>query len=60
MPSTTSRWPDGGIPRPAGLGEAGRPQIAMARAQLCVEVTSTVLVAYNTRFHLVPTLEHYK
>ena len=40
--------------------EASRPHLAAARAQLRVEVTSTVLVAYNTRAHLVPTLEHYK
>ena len=60
MPSTTSRWPDGGIPRPASLGEVGRPHLAVARAQLRVEVTSTFLVAYNTRAHLVLTLEHYK
>ena len=40
--------------------QASRPHLAAARAQLCVEVTSTVLVAYNTRAHLVLTLEHYK
>ena len=59
-PLSKSRWPRGRIPRPAGLGEAGRPHLAAARAQLHVEATSTVLVAYNTRTHLVPTLEHYK
>jgi len=40
--------------------QAGRPHFAVSRVQLRVEVTSTVLVAYNTRTHLVPTLEHYK
>ena len=37
--------------------EAGRPNFTAPRAQLRVEVTSTALVAYNTRAHLVLTLE---
>ena len=40
--------------------QAGRPHFIAARVQLRVEVTSTFLVAYNTRAHLVLTLEHYK
>ena len=40
--------------------QAGRTHLAAARAHLHVEVTSTILVAYNTRALLVPTLEHYK
>ena len=30
--STQRRWPDGHIPRPAGLGEAGRPHLAASDA----------------------------
>ena len=30
--STQRRWPDGRIPRPAGLGEAGRPHLAASGA----------------------------
>ena len=30
--STQRRWPDGQIPRPAGLGEAGRPHFAASQA----------------------------
>ena len=30
--STQRRWPDGHIPRPAGLGEAGRPHLAATDA----------------------------
>ena len=30
--STQRRWPDGHIPRPAGLGEAGRPHLAASEA----------------------------
>ena len=31
-PSTQRWWPDGRIPRPAGLGEAGRPHLAASDA----------------------------
>ena len=60
LPLDRSRDPIFKGATPAGLGEAGRPHSAAARAQLRVEVTLIVLVAYNTRAHLVPTLEHYK
>ena len=43
--SIKSRW----IKRPAGLREAGRPDIFVPRAQLHVEVTSTDVHAYKPR-----------
>ena len=41
------RRPRGGTPRPAGLGEAGRPHMEASQAEVCVEVKRNEITCFQ-------------
>jgi hypothetical protein len=55
--SLQRQWPRGHIPRPAGLGEAGRPHLAAFEALIGVKDKHNRLTCVQLTLRPVPTLE---
>jgi len=52
--------PDGAMPRPADLGEAGRPHLAVSGVPLGVEAKHNRLTGLQLTPPAEPNSEHYK